>query len=140
MAYTRETHGFSALGGYEPSGYELTGTGEPAQVNGARMTAEPSRHSPCRPCWAGFSLRMKTNTINRSPCGGKLNSPYRLDSSLAGRETSQKQGATRTHGSRDLANSLRREATLTREEDIPFHFPSMEMGSRYRVGAEPGQQ
>jgi hypothetical protein len=39
MAYTRETHGFSALGGYEPSGYELTGTGEPAQINGARMTA-----------------------------------------------------------------------------------------------------
>ncbi len=38
-AYTRETHGFSALGGYQYSGYELSGNGEPAQVNAARMTA-----------------------------------------------------------------------------------------------------
>src|SRR5580700_7461659 len=30
-AYTRETHGFSALGGYQGAGYELSGTGEPAQ-------------------------------------------------------------------------------------------------------------
>ena len=39
LAYTRETHGFSALGGYQGAGYELSGTGEPAQVNAARMTA-----------------------------------------------------------------------------------------------------
>ena len=38
-AYTRDAHGFSALGGYQGSGYELSGTGEPAQVNGARLTA-----------------------------------------------------------------------------------------------------
>ena len=38
-AYTRETHGFSALGGYQRSGYELSGAGEPAQINGARLTA-----------------------------------------------------------------------------------------------------
>src|SRR5215469_5372835 len=38
-AYTRETHGFSALGGFQGSSYELTGTGEPAQINGARLTA-----------------------------------------------------------------------------------------------------
>ncbi len=38
-AYTRETHGFSALGGYQFSAYELSGTGEPAQVNAARLTA-----------------------------------------------------------------------------------------------------
>ncbi len=39
LAYTRETHGFSALGGYQGAGYELSGTGEPAQVNASRMTA-----------------------------------------------------------------------------------------------------
>src|SRR5260370_21078428 len=39
QAYTRETHGFSALGGYQGAGYELSGTGEPAQVNAARLTA-----------------------------------------------------------------------------------------------------
>ena len=39
LAYTRDTHGFSALGGYQGAGYELSGTGEPAQVNAARMTA-----------------------------------------------------------------------------------------------------
>ena len=38
-AYTRETHGFEALGGYEYTGFELSGSGEPAQVNAARMTA-----------------------------------------------------------------------------------------------------
>ena len=39
QAYTRETHGFSALGGYQYTGFELSGAGEPAQVNAARMTA-----------------------------------------------------------------------------------------------------
>ena len=38
-AYTRQTHGFSALGGYQGSGYELSGNGEPAQINAARLTA-----------------------------------------------------------------------------------------------------
>jgi putative ABC transport system permease protein len=38
-AYSRETHGFSALGGYQGAGYELSGNGEPAQVNASRMTA-----------------------------------------------------------------------------------------------------
>src|ERR1700679_3980638 len=38
-AYTRETHGFSELGGYQGAGYELSGTGEPAQVSAARLTA-----------------------------------------------------------------------------------------------------
>jgi predicted permease len=38
-AYTRQTHAFSALGAYQGAGYELSGTGEPAQVSAARMTA-----------------------------------------------------------------------------------------------------
>jgi len=38
-AYTRETHGFSALGGYQNTGFELSGNGDPAQINAARMTA-----------------------------------------------------------------------------------------------------
>jgi putative ABC transport system permease protein len=38
-AYTRETRGFSALGGYQRSGYELSGAGEPAQINAARLSA-----------------------------------------------------------------------------------------------------
>ncbi len=37
--YTRETHSFSALGGYQGAAYELSGRGDPAQVNAARMTA-----------------------------------------------------------------------------------------------------
>ena len=37
--YTRDTHSFSALGGYQQSGNELSGIGEPAQINDARMTA-----------------------------------------------------------------------------------------------------
>ena len=38
-AYTRDTHSFVSLGGYQFAGYELSGKGEPAQVNAARMTA-----------------------------------------------------------------------------------------------------
>jgi len=37
--YSRETNSFTALGGYTLSGYELSGTGNPAQVNAARLTA-----------------------------------------------------------------------------------------------------
>ncbi|HKF49116.1 MAG TPA: ABC transporter permease [Terracidiphilus sp.] len=37
--YTRDTHGFSSLGGYQFAGFELSGNGEPAQVSAARMTS-----------------------------------------------------------------------------------------------------
>lgn len=37
-AYTRDTHSFEALGGYERQSYELSGIGEPAQVNAARLS------------------------------------------------------------------------------------------------------
>src|SRR5580693_5798326 len=36
--YTRDTHSFTALGGYTFAGYELSGLGDPAQVNAARLT------------------------------------------------------------------------------------------------------
>jgi predicted permease len=36
--YTRDTRSFTALGGYQQSGHELSGVGEPAQINDARMT------------------------------------------------------------------------------------------------------
>jgi len=39
LTYTRDTKSFSALGGYTNAAYELSGTGEPAQVNASRMTA-----------------------------------------------------------------------------------------------------
>ncbi len=41
--YTRDTHAFSSLGGYQTSTYELSGLGDPAQnpdqINAARLTA-----------------------------------------------------------------------------------------------------
>ncbi len=37
--YARDTHSFTALGGYQPTTYELTGIGEPATVNAARMSS-----------------------------------------------------------------------------------------------------
>jgi len=36
--YTRDTHSFSALGGYTFAAYELSGIGDPAQVNASRMS------------------------------------------------------------------------------------------------------
>jgi hypothetical protein len=38
-AYVRDTHSFDALGGYQRVDYELSGTGEPARVRAARMSA-----------------------------------------------------------------------------------------------------
>src|SRR5580692_854426 len=38
QAYTRDTHSFESLGGYAPNGYELSGIGDPAQVNGSRLS------------------------------------------------------------------------------------------------------
>jgi len=38
-AYSRDTKSFVGLGGYTGSSYELSGSGEAAQVNGTRMTA-----------------------------------------------------------------------------------------------------
>lgn len=37
--YTRDTHSFESLGGLQPTSYELSGIGEPSQVNATRMTA-----------------------------------------------------------------------------------------------------
>jgi putative ABC transport system permease protein len=37
--YIRDTHAFSSLGGYQTTTYELSGTGNAEQINGARLTA-----------------------------------------------------------------------------------------------------
>ncbi len=39
IAYTRDTRAFSALGAYQGAAYELSGNGDPAQVNASRITA-----------------------------------------------------------------------------------------------------
>jgi len=37
--YMRDTTAFTGLGGYQPSTYELSGVGDPLQINAARLTA-----------------------------------------------------------------------------------------------------
>jgi predicted permease len=37
--YTRDTHVFSGLGGYQQTGYELSGMGDPAQISASRLSA-----------------------------------------------------------------------------------------------------
>src|SRR6185312_4169724 len=39
LAYTRGTHSFESLGGYGQTTYELSGTGQPASISAARLTA-----------------------------------------------------------------------------------------------------
>jgi predicted permease len=39
VTYARETHGFSSVGAYQQTGFELSGIGEPAQINASRLTA-----------------------------------------------------------------------------------------------------
>jgi len=36
--YMRDTHGFGSLGGYQQTTYELSGVGDPQQINASRMT------------------------------------------------------------------------------------------------------
>lgn len=38
-AYSRDTRSFQSLGGYQGTGFELSGLGDPAQINAARMSA-----------------------------------------------------------------------------------------------------
>src|SRR4029077_13155671 len=38
VAYMRDTHSFQSLGGYIQTTYELSGIGEPAQVNATRLS------------------------------------------------------------------------------------------------------
>ena len=37
--YTRDTHSFVSLGGYQPAGFELSGSGQPAMISAANLTA-----------------------------------------------------------------------------------------------------
>lgn len=39
LTYERETRSFAGLGGYQQTGYELSGAGAPAQITAARLTA-----------------------------------------------------------------------------------------------------
>jgi len=39
QTYMRETHSFSSVGAFQTSNYELSGLGEPLQINAARLTA-----------------------------------------------------------------------------------------------------
>jgi len=39
MVYEKQVQGFTALGGYQQTGYELSGAGAPAQINASRLTA-----------------------------------------------------------------------------------------------------
>jgi predicted permease len=39
LTYIRDTHAFSSVGGYTPAAYELSGVGDAAQINAARLTA-----------------------------------------------------------------------------------------------------
>jgi predicted permease len=43
QAFMRDTHSFESLGGYQQTGYELSGAGEPAQINAARLSGEVFR-------------------------------------------------------------------------------------------------
>ena len=38
-AYAHDTHAFAALGAYRQTGYELSGVGDPAQINASRLSA-----------------------------------------------------------------------------------------------------
>ena len=65
---TRARHGFTALGGYQGTGYELSGTGEPAQINAARMTAGVFTALGVQPPLGRVFTEDEASTASRSPC------------------------------------------------------------------------
>jgi predicted permease len=58
-AYTRDTHSFEALGGYQSLNYELSGIGEPAQVNAARMSDGVFRALAVAPLMGRFFIQQE---------------------------------------------------------------------------------
>ena len=70
-AYTRDTHSFAALGGYQFAGYELSGAVEPAQVSASRLTAgvfSSSRNSTA--AWP--SIHRRGRRTQPAGCGSEL--------------------------------------------------------------------
>ena len=63
-AYTRDTHSFESLGGYQPTGYELSGIGEPAQVNAARLSGGVFPALEVRP-WRGRFFTQQEDDQNQ---------------------------------------------------------------------------
>ena len=66
--YTRNTSSFASLGAYTGNGYELSGRGEPAQVNGTRMTGGVFPHWAFSRFSAASSPSRMTRSISRSAC------------------------------------------------------------------------
>src|SRR5215472_164307 len=60
-AYTRDTHSFEALGGYQTFGYELSRIGEPAQVKAARMSAGVFRALGVAPLMGRFFTQQEND-------------------------------------------------------------------------------
>ncbi|MGB6133194.1 MAG: ABC transporter permease [Acidobacteriaceae bacterium] len=54
LAYTRYTHSFTALGGYGYFTFELSGDGQPVQLDGSRMTAGVLRALEVQPLLGRF--------------------------------------------------------------------------------------
>jgi predicted permease len=58
-SYRRETHSFENLGGYVQTSYELSGTGEPAQINAARMFSDVFPTLAVEPLMGRFFSRLE---------------------------------------------------------------------------------
>src|SRR5690242_9430987 len=64
-AYTRDTHSFDGLGGFGGTGFELSGSGEPAQINAARLSPGVFTALQVQPCSAAPSrARRMSRTSN----------------------------------------------------------------------------
>ena len=65
--YTHDTQSFTALGGDQLNGNELSGTGDPAQINDARMTPASSPRSAFSRSSVAFSPLRRTRTAPQLP-------------------------------------------------------------------------
>ena len=57
--YSHETQSFESLGSYEAAFFELSGDGNPAQINAARVSGTLFQHSECNPFSGAYSRNKK---------------------------------------------------------------------------------
>jgi putative ABC transport system permease protein len=66
QAYTRDTHSFESLGGYTQNSYELSGVGQPAQVNGSRLSGSIFPALGIAPLMGRFFTKQKMTKKSKS--------------------------------------------------------------------------
>jgi MacB-like periplasmic core domain len=107
--YTRDTQSFTALGGYQLNGHELSGLGDPAQINDARMTPGVFAALGVQPLLGRvFTAEEDANSVPVAVLSyATWQSRFHGDAQILGRKSSSTANPTSSSGSCRAASSFR---------------------------------